>query len=49
MLKTVCAAAVAVTVLAAPALAQDAARTPPQNAKKLSEIIAKVEQRPEYP
>jgi hypothetical protein len=30
------------------AFAQDASRLPPQNAKKLSEIIAKVEQRPDF-
>ncbi|OBQ75309.1 PepSY domain-containing protein [Mesorhizobium erdmanii] len=36
---------VAVFLSAAPALAADEAPLPPQNAKKLSEILAKVEQR----
>lgn len=40
------AAAAAALLLAGPAWAQDAAtKLPPENAKKLSEIIAKVEQR----
>jgi hypothetical protein len=39
------AAAAAALLLAGPALAQDAKNLPPQNARKLSEIIAKVEQR----
>ncbi len=48
MLKTVCAAAFAATLLATPALAQQAGQFPPQNSKKLSEIIAMVEQRPDF-
>ena len=47
MLKTVSAAAVAVALAAGPAAAQGA-KVPPQNAKKLSEIIAKVEQRADF-
>jgi hypothetical protein len=42
------AAVLAAAVLGGPALAQDTTRVPPQNAKKLSEIIAKVEQRPDF-
>lgn len=38
----------AVLGLAWPAAAQDQPRVPPQNAKKLSEIVAKVEQRPGF-
>lgn len=48
MLRTLTAAALATAVMGGTALAQDAARIPPQNAKKLSEIIAKVEQRPDF-
>jgi hypothetical protein len=48
MLRILIAAGVASLLLAGPALAQDTARVPPQNAKKLSEIIAKVEQRPDF-
>lgn len=45
MLKTVSAAAVALLFLAGAAYAQDTDRAPPADAKKLSEIVAKVEQR----
>jgi hypothetical protein len=48
MLKPMIAAALATAVMSGTALAQDAARVPPQNAKKLSEIVAKVEQRPDF-
>lgn len=48
MFRTMIAAALATAVLAGSAFAQDAARVPPQNAKKLSEIIAKVEQRADF-
>lgn len=48
MLRTVSAAAAASLLLAVPALAQDASRFPPTNAKPLSEIIAKVEKRPDF-
>ena len=48
MFKTLTAACIGSLVLAAPAFAQDAAQVPPQNAKKLSEIIAKVEQRQDF-
>jgi hypothetical protein len=48
MFKTLMITGVASLLLAGPAFAQDAARLPPQNAKKLSEIIAKVEQRPDF-
>ena len=45
MLKLISAAGVGVLMLGSTALAQTADRFPPQNAKKLSEIVAKVEQR----
>ncbi|KQZ93985.1 hypothetical protein ASD64_03575 [Mesorhizobium sp. Root157] len=45
MLKTVSAAAIATFLLASGAYAQDTDRAPPPDAKKLSEIVAKVEQR----
>jgi hypothetical protein len=45
MLKTVFAAAVMAPCLAATALAQEIDNAPPQDAKKLSEIVATVEQR----
>jgi hypothetical protein len=48
MLKIVTAASAASLLLAGSALAQNAARLPPPNAKKLSEIIAKIEQRPDF-
>ena len=48
MLKIVTAASVASFLLAGPVFAQDAASLPPPNAKKLSEIIAKIEQRPDF-
>jgi hypothetical protein len=48
MLKIVAAAFPALLVAALPALAQEAGQFPPQNAKKLSEIVAKVEQRPDF-
>jgi hypothetical protein len=45
MLKLISAAGVGLLLMGNAALAQDANRFPPQNAKKLSEIVAKVEQR----
>ncbi|MGN6142388.1 MAG: PepSY domain-containing protein [Mesorhizobium sp.] len=48
MLKPMIAAAALSLTLAGTAAAQQAMREPPQNAKKLSEIIAKVEQRPDF-
>jgi hypothetical protein len=48
MLKIVSAAGVASMLLAGTAFAQDASRFPPPSAKKLSEIIAKVEKRPDF-
>ncbi|WP_310180378.1 PepSY domain-containing protein [Mesorhizobium sp. BE184] len=51
MLKTISAAAFALVLAASPALAQSAAPAPdvpPANGKKLSEIIAKVEKRPDF-
>lgn len=48
MLKIFAVAGAASLLLAGSAFAQEASRTPPQNAKKLSEIIAKVEQRPGF-
>lgn len=45
MLKTVSVAAVAFAFLAGAAYAQDPDRAPPADSKKLSEIVAKVEQR----
>jgi hypothetical protein len=45
MLKTVSAAVVATSFLVGAAAAQTADRTPPADSKKLSEIVAKVEQR----
>lgn len=48
MLKPMIAATIASVMLAGTAAAQQAMREPPQNAKKLSQIIAKVEQRPDF-
>lgn len=48
MLKIVTAASIASLLMAGSALAQNAASMPPPNAKKLSEIIAKIEQRPDF-
>ncbi len=51
MLKTISAAVFALALVASPALAQSAATAPdvpPPNGKKLSAIIAKVEQRPDF-
>mgnify|MGYP001040580689 CR=1 FL=1 len=45
MLRSIFAAVVALTMLGGAALAQQTDRGPPENGKKLSEIIAKVEQR----
>lgn len=46
MFKFVSPAVLALAVIASPAAAQDGnARLPPDNARKLSEIVAKVEQR----
>lgn len=47
MIKTLT-AGVAALLLAGPAFAADENPAPPQNAKKLSEIIAKVEQRADF-
>ena len=47
MLKPAVAAAIVMSFCAAPAFADDD-RGPPENAKKLSEIVAKVEQRPDF-
>jgi hypothetical protein len=48
MPKIVVAAFPALLLAALPAAAQEAGQFPPQNAKKLSEIVAKVEQRPDF-
>jgi hypothetical protein len=48
MFRTLIAATLVTAMMGATAFAQDAARVPPQNARKLSEIIAKVEQRPDF-
>lgn len=49
MLRSIFAAGVAMTLMGGgTALAQQADRGPPENAKKLSEIIAKVEQRQDF-
>lgn len=50
MLKTISAGALFLALAATPALAQTAPapNVPPANGKKLSEIIAKVEQRPGF-
>lgn len=51
MLKTISAVTFVLALAASPALAQTAAPAPdvpPANGKKLSEIIAKVEQRPDF-
>lgn len=48
MLKSILAAGVAFALMAGPAMAQQADRAPPENAKKLSEIVAKVEQRQDF-
>lgn len=48
MLKPMIAAAALSLTLAGAAAAQQAMREPPQNSKKLSEIIAKVEQRSDF-
>ncbi len=48
MFRSISAAAVALFLLGGTAVAQQADRAPPENAKKLSEIIAKVEQRQDF-
>ncbi|MFC3208730.1 PepSY domain-containing protein [Aquamicrobium soli] len=48
MLKPISAATVLLMLLSGTSLAQEADKAPPQNAKKLSEIIAKVEQRQDF-
>lgn len=49
MFARIMSASVAVVFLAgSAALAQEADRAPPDNAKKMSEIVAKVEQRPDF-
>ena len=48
MLKLISAASVGLLFLGGVAVAQTADKAPPQNAKKLSEIIAKVEQRQDF-
>ena len=47
-LPVAAAALLAITLAGGDALAQARDKTPPENAKKLSEIIAKVEQRPDF-
>lgn len=48
MFRFVLATGVVVLFFGEPALAADGSPLPPQNAKKLSEIIAKVEQRDDF-
>ncbi len=48
MLKPISAVTVLLMLLSGTALAQEADKAPPQNARKLSEIIAKVEQRQDF-
>ncbi|HTM78617.1 MAG TPA: PepSY domain-containing protein [Devosia sp.] len=48
MLKLISAAAAGLLLMGSAAIAQDANRFPPPNAKKLSEIVAKVEQRQDF-
>jgi uncharacterized alpha/beta hydrolase family protein len=48
MSRLVLATSVAVLLLGGPAFAADGSPLPPQNARKLSEIIAKVEQRDDF-
>jgi len=48
MLKIACCTAVSMALTAGVAVAQNKPNGPPQNARKLSEIIAKVEQRPDF-
>ncbi len=48
MLKPISAVTVLLMLLSDTALAQEADKAPPQNARKLSEIIAKVEQRQDF-
>lgn len=48
MLKLISAASVGLLFLGGVAIAQTTDRSPPQNSKKLSEIIAKVEQRQDF-
>ncbi|PAQ09498.1 MULTISPECIES: PepSY domain-containing protein [Mesorhizobium] len=48
MSRRVLATGVVVLLLGGPALAADGSPLPPQNARKLSEIIAKVEQRDDF-
>lgn len=48
MLKTIAAGTVAFACLCTPVLAQSNDRTPPPNSRKLSEIVAKVEQRADF-
>lgn len=48
MLRSISAAGVALMLLGGTALAQQADKGPPENGKKLSEIIAKVEQRQDF-
>ena len=47
-LKFACAASLALAMCSAAAIAQTKPSGPPQDARKLSEIIAKVEQRPDF-
>jgi len=48
MLKLISAAGVGLLMTGSTAMAQNADRYPPPNAKKLSEIVAKVEQRQDF-
>jgi hypothetical protein len=48
MLKLISAASVGLLFLGGVAVAQTTDRSPPENGKKLSEIIAKVEQRQDF-
>ncbi len=48
MLRIAAAAMLASTCLCGPVLAQSKDRSPPPNSRKLSEIISKVEQRPDF-
>jgi hypothetical protein len=48
MLKPISVAGVVLLLLGGTALAQQADKAPPENARKLSEIVAKVEQRQDF-
>jgi hypothetical protein len=48
MLRLISAAGIGLLVLGGVAAAQTADRSPPQDARKLSEIVAKVEQRQDF-